>query len=84
MMLSKKKCMSTKSFYDAEIAIREIATHNPEIIGPKTGPRNTLAVNKLVAGPLPAEDQMSAITPPQFVSGATAKKPDKKRVTRRV
>jgi len=41
-------------------------------------------VNKLVAGPLPAEDQISAITPPLFVNGATAKKPDKKRVTRRV
>lgn len=62
----------------------EWKTHYPATIGPRTGPRNTLAVNRLVAGPRPAADHMSAMTPLEFVRGATAKKPDRKRVTSKV
>jgi hypothetical protein len=52
--------------------------------GPSTGPRKTLAVNKLMAGPRPAADQISAITPPQFVMGTAAKNPEINLVMRRV
>jgi hypothetical protein len=54
------------------------------MIGPNTGPRKTLAVNRLIAGPRPAADQMSAITPPQFVIGTAAKNPEINLVIRRV
>ena len=76
------------------------ATYNPPTMGPMTGPINVAAANTLVAGPRPAADHMSAMTPTlyqlmvdnretghipeQFVRGATAKKPQRKRVTRRV
>ena len=77
------------------------ATYNPPTMGPATGPINVAAANTLVAGPRPAADQISAMTPTlhqlmaenrerdehipeQLVKGATAKKPHKKRVTRRV
>ena len=44
----------------------------------------TLAVNKLTASPLVSGSQISAMTPPEFVKGAHAKKPEMKRVTSRV
>lgn len=38
-------------------------TYYPEIIGPRTGPRNTLAEKRLTASPLVSAAQISAITP---------------------
>jgi hypothetical protein len=38
-------------------------THYPVTMGPRTGPRKTLAVKRLVAGPRPTAGQISAITP---------------------
>ena len=46
-------------------------TYNPATIGPNTGPRKTLAVNILIAGPLPAADQISATTPDRDRINAT-------------
>jgi hypothetical protein len=46
-------------------------TYNPATIGPKTGPRKTLAVNILIAGPLPAADHISATTPNRARINAT-------------
>ena len=56
-ILTKKKKVSSKSQESVQ------GTYYPLIIGPSTGPRNTLAVKKLVAGPRPAADQISAMTP---------------------
>ena len=76
------------------------ATYNPPTMGPVTGPINDAAANTVVAGPRPAADHISAMTPTlhqlmavnkdtehipeEFVRGATAKKPQRKRVTIRV
>lgn len=75
-------------------------TYYPLTIGPRTGPIKVAAVKTLVAGPRPPADHISAITPalnqykvkgfndmavpPQFVRGATAKKPERNRVIKRV
>ena len=66
-------------------------------MGPRTGPRKTLAVKRVMAGPRPTAGQISVMTPedklrkkeyskieylpPVTVGGATAKKPEKNRVT---
>lgn len=46
---------------------RKRKTYYPLIIGPRTGPRKTLAVNRLVAGPRPTADQISAMTPTNII-----------------
>ena len=88
------------------IIIKERITYYPETMGPVTVPTKRPAPKRVVAGPRPTADQISAMTPiekkkktyslpvslyneenclpPQFVKGATEKKPDKNRVTRSV
>ena len=41
----------------------------PSTMGPSTGPRKTLAVNKLVAGPRPTGGQISVRKPTIYESG---------------
>lgn len=59
-------------------------THNPPAMGPRTGPIKTPAENSAVAVPRVTGSQMSTMTPPQFVKGAQANTPVRKRVTRSV
>ena len=63
---------------------KSLAATYPPTIGPNTGPKKVLAANKLVAGPRPSADHISAITPPAIVRGATPKRPPKKRQIRSV
>jgi hypothetical protein len=61
-----------------------VETHKLPTTGPSTGPRKTADANTLVAMPRFTGSQISAMTPVLFVRGATAKKPQKKRVTSKV
>jgi hypothetical protein len=61
-----------------------MATHKLPTTGPITGPRKTDEANTLVAIPRFTGSHMSANTPLLLVRGATAKKPQIKRVTSKV
>ena len=82
--------------------VKERITYYPETTGPATAPIKRPAPKRVVTGPRPTADQISAMTPiktyslpvslysgenylpPQFVKGATEKKPDKNQVAKSV
>ena len=43
--------------------VKERITYYPETMGPVTVPKKRLATKRVVAGPRPTADQMSAMTP---------------------
>ena len=55
-------------------------TIKPAMIGPSTGPTETVVENKLIARPRVIGSHTSAMRPPAFDKGAQANTPQKKRV----